>query len=66
MYICLCTATTEQQIRQATHNGARSLQDLHDALGVASQCGQCASSAIECINETLDEMQVKAEFYAAC
>jgi len=45
MYVCVCNAVTESEIRQAVELGARSLQDLQHGLGVAANCGKCASSA---------------------
>ena len=47
MYICLCNNVNDTQIRGAVAQGASSLDDLRDALGVASQCGQCACMAEE-------------------
>ncbi len=45
MYVCVCNAVTESEIRQAVELGARSLQDLQHGLGVAASCGKCAPSA---------------------
>ncbi|MCX9158206.1 (2Fe-2S)-binding protein [Niveibacterium sp. 24ML] len=49
MYVCVCHAVTERQVRQAASNGARRLRDLSDTLGVATQCGRCASHALTCL-----------------
>lgn len=46
MYICLCNAVTDQQIRRAISEGATSLQALNEKLGVAGQCGGCAEHAL--------------------
>ena len=56
MYICLCNNINETQIRQAAAQGANSLADLRDGLGVASQCDQCACMAeavLECEQQRL-------------
>ena len=53
MYVCLCNGITDREIRQSVHEGASSLQDLQDGLGVASQCGQCACLAQEIIDHTV-------------
>jgi len=50
MYVCLCNAITDKQIRRAVAEGASSLQALGDELGVASQCGGCAEHALALIN----------------
>lgn len=47
MYICVCNAITERQVRACVDAGAASLDDLQFELGVASCCGRCASTACE-------------------
>ena len=51
MYVCVCKAVTESQVRQAVRDGARSLKDLRRELGVTSECGQCAVCARQCLKE---------------
>lgn len=51
MYVCVCQAVTERQIREAAQGGARTLQDLRRDLGVTRDCGRCASCAHECLRE---------------
>ncbi len=46
MYICVCRAVTDKQIRQAVAEGASNLRALRAQLGVASQCGKCAQCAM--------------------
>lgn len=50
MYICICKAVTDREIRQCADLGACSLNDLRDCLGVASNCGQCAQAATEVLD----------------
>lgn len=45
MYVCICQAITERQVREAVASGVSSLRDLRQQLGVASECGRCAKSA---------------------
>jgi bacterioferritin-associated ferredoxin len=45
MYVCICRAVTDGQIREAAEDGARHLRDLRQQLGVATGCGRCASQA---------------------
>ncbi|WP_260986299.1 bacterioferritin-associated ferredoxin [Bordetella genomosp. 13] len=47
MYICVCNAVTERQVRACVDAGATSLGDLQFELGVASCCGCCAATAAE-------------------
>jgi bacterioferritin-associated ferredoxin len=51
MYVCVCRAVTERQIRQAVQGGARSLKDLKQLLDVGRECGLCAPCARTCIEE---------------
>jgi len=52
MYICLCNAVTERDIRACAEEGACSLRDLERCLGVGTACGRCKQSAKELLNET--------------
>ena len=52
MYVCICNAITDTQIRQAAESGVRSLWELQKALGVASNCGKCGEMAASIIRET--------------
>lgn len=45
MYICICRAVTDRKIKDAINEGATSLDDLKQCLGVATCCGKCACSA---------------------
>jgi bacterioferritin-associated ferredoxin len=47
MYICVCNAVTESQVRASVDEGATSLDDLQFELGVATCCGSCAATALE-------------------
>lgn len=51
MYVCVCQAVTESQIRQAAQHGARTLRDLRQTLGVTRDCGRCASCARACLDD---------------
>jgi len=52
MYICLCRGVTDSQIRQAVCQGACSIRELRQLLGVASQCGRCGQCAKSLIEQT--------------
>ena len=45
MYICICNAVTEREIRGAAELGCATLDDLSRDLGVATCCGKCAPDA---------------------
>jgi bacterioferritin-associated ferredoxin len=52
MYICLCAAVTDRQIRAKVAEGAETLDDLRSELGVAMCCGSCSCAAEDLIAET--------------
>ena len=51
MYVCICNAITDREIRQAAELGVTDLQQLKDGLGVATGCGGCESCAIQILQE---------------
>lgn len=55
MYVCVCHAVTDRQIREAAQGGARTLRDLRRELGVTRDCGHCASCANQCLREVNGE-----------
>jgi len=42
MYICICHAVTDREIRARIEEGANSMQALRRELCVGTQCGKCA------------------------
>ncbi|MBR9727673.1 bacterioferritin-associated ferredoxin [Shewanella intestini] len=53
MYVCLCNAITDQQIKEAVSQGDYTLADVKKRLGVANQCGKCAKMANNIIQTQL-------------
>lgn len=51
MYVCICNAVTDTEIRQCAELGATSLADLRNGLGVALNCGKCACMAAEILRQ---------------
>ena len=51
MYVCICNAITDKQIREAASDGVTNLMQLSDALGVAAGCGSCRETAAEILAE---------------
>ena len=52
MYVCVCNAITDKQIRKAAKAGVRTIRDLQSKLGVATGCGACTEVASEILQET--------------
>lgn len=55
MYVCICRAVTDTQIRECVNQGGCTMRDLRNCLGVATQCGRCALQARDILNEALQE-----------
>ena len=53
MYVCVCHAVTDKDIRKAVDGGARSLFDVQNELPVGSCCGRCEDTAESVVNEYL-------------
>lgn len=45
MYVCVCNAVTDREIRGAVKLGARTLDELSTTLGVATCCRRCVDCA---------------------
>lgn len=45
MYVCVCNAVTDSEIRAAHAQGVRSVSELRETTGVASCCGACEETA---------------------
>ncbi len=65
MYVCLCKGITDTQIRAAVADGASSLREVHNTLGLASQCG-IGIIARDIVRESLDNLAENQQqlFYA--
>ena len=53
MYVCVCNAITDKEVRGAVALGARTLGDLQATLGVAT-CRRCADCACSIVAEALE------------
>jgi bacterioferritin-associated ferredoxin len=61
MYVCICRAITEKQVREAVRDGVHTFKELRHALGVAVECGQCAGFAHRCLKEAKDKLRKEAK-----
>ncbi|MGJ0491312.1 (2Fe-2S)-binding protein [Methylobacter sp.] len=41
MYVCVCKAVTDSQIKSAIDNGVCTRKQIFDCLGVGRNCGKC-------------------------
>jgi bacterioferritin-associated ferredoxin len=51
LYVCVCNAVTDREIRSCADLGVVTLEDLRVHIGVASCCGRCAMSAEQVLRE---------------
>jgi bacterioferritin-associated ferredoxin len=54
MYVCVCNAVTDREIRAAAQLGARTVEDLQASLGVATCCRRCTDCARGVLAGALD------------
>jgi bacterioferritin-associated ferredoxin len=45
MYVCVCNAITEREVRACAEAGMRTVEDLSFALGLGTCCGRCRDCA---------------------
>lgn len=56
MYVCICNAVTDKQIRKAVDNGhVECMASLQREMKVATCCGRCKDCARKVLNEALSE-----------
>jgi bacterioferritin-associated ferredoxin len=51
MFICVCNAITDRQVRQCAELGVTSLEALRETLSVATCCGRCETAVRELLQE---------------
>lgn len=55
MYICLCNALNDTQIRCAVDAGARSAGQIYAVLGCAPRCGKCVTAIRQMVDQAYRE-----------
>ena len=55
MYVCLCQAVKEAEVRQAVASGVNDVEQLAEHLGVGTGCGSCRDFAEALIEECAEE-----------
>ncbi len=53
MYVCICHAVTDREIREAVDRGARSFSEVQSHVPVAGCCGRCEATARAVVSEYL-------------
>nr|WP_087147773.1 (2Fe-2S)-binding protein [Crenothrix polyspora] len=52
MYVCICKAVTDKQVKSAIAEGHCSRRQLNQCLGVGSVCGKCSHHVKQLLNES--------------
>jgi bacterioferritin-associated ferredoxin len=55
MYICLCNAVTDHDIRREVADGTRSFAELQARTGCSDCCGCCEAEARTCLEQALEQ-----------
>jgi bacterioferritin-associated ferredoxin len=55
MYVCICNAVTDSDIRKAVADGVCNLGQLRQATGCGTTCGCCKELAGEVLQQSLAE-----------
>ena len=55
MYVCICKAVTDTEIRAAADDGVHVMEQLAETLGAGTGCGCCRESAQAVIDEHIAE-----------
>jgi len=58
MYVCVCHAVTDKDIRKAVDRGACSLFDVQNELPVGACCGRCEDTAQAVVQDYLNARRV--------
>ena len=52
MYVCICNALTDRQLKQAAlASGSQRPGDVYSACGCRAQCGRCVQAVLRLIRE---------------
>ena len=55
MYVCICNAVTDSDIRKAVDNGVRNMKQLGQATECGTTCGCCREIAVEILQQSLTD-----------
>ena len=55
MYVCICNAVTDSDIRKAAESGVCNMGQLRQTTGCGSTCGCCKEMAVAVLQQALTE-----------
>ncbi|MGQ0776358.1 MAG: (2Fe-2S)-binding protein [Pseudonocardiales bacterium] len=56
MYVCICRAVTEAQVRRCIAAGAGTIDDVGERCGAGTGCGSCIERIADLLGIPLDEL----------
>ena len=66
MYVCICKAVTDKQIRRSVGDGVASYNELQSRLAVGTDCGKCCDEAQAVLeNAILESASARAAGFSA-
>jgi len=57
MYVCICNAIKETELRRTVYNGTRTAEGAYADLGVQFACAQCEEHAQAVINDEIKNLK---------
>ena len=57
MYVCVCNAVTESDVRNAVEDGVCNMRQLRHTTGCGTTCGCCKEMAVEVLQQALTEVR---------
>jgi bacterioferritin-associated ferredoxin len=57
VYVCICNAIKEIELRETVHKGARNVEGAYSVLSVQFKCAQCKDHAQNVINDEIDNLK---------
>lgn len=61
MYVCVCKAVTDSQIKNAIAEGACTRRQLFQCFGVGGDCGKCNKQVKELLDENRQQESIMPE-----
>ena len=56
MYICICNAITDREVRAAIDAGATNWREIHSHHGHEPNCGKCECDILDCISKKQEQI----------
>jgi bacterioferritin-associated ferredoxin len=53
MYVCICNAVTDKDVKKAVDDGANSMSHLQERLNIGRCCGACSETACKVLDKHL-------------